>query len=754
MACLMSCLDEDDIKEIRNSLGSPEAQTEPGYLRDVLNKIIVQMTRGTDMAPLFMDMVKVCATTDIVQKKLVYLYMSNYSATKPDLAVLTVNTLCKDCQDSNPMIRGLALKTLCSLRLSGLVEYIEKPLLTGLKDYSAYVRRAAVLGCVKIHQMNPQFIANHGLIDQLYDMLRDSDVIVVTNCLGALEELLADKGGVVINQRLAHFLVNRLTNLTEWGQCFVLQTLLKYTPDNEDEVFDIMNVIDLYVKHTNSGVSMAAITLMIHLTQDLSSIGQDVYRRIKGPLLILLSSEHPELVYSSLCHIQWVKRKMPKLFSKYYKKFYCRSKDPTYVKYKKIELLGEMIKEDTLPDIVEELSVCCTDISSQLAQQAIQTLCLIAKKGATYATPCIAALLGLLNLQLDYVSSEVLVAFQDLLSYESNKEYIPHVLSQLGACETIVQSSRGKAALIWLLGHYGESLPDAPYILENMIDVIEEETSAQVKLHLLTATTKLFFTRPAECQDMMGKLLEFAIESDTNVEVRERAQFYYRMLNTDVNKAKEVVCASQTPDISDDCLTETNKLDNLANFNSLSILFGPLKWSQIQLKQTDTKAMHQIPSPTHSSVLATPTREDHSATPSVKPMDGQLVDIDESKDAESMSVLQLVGDILVTPEEYESTWTMLSVYDTIELPLLEPLEPKQIHSLLENTGCKVMATTPEEFEPWRAFVYAKDTTDTLYLVEVVLQSQTDILTFTLKVKGQTSSDRGGMFAQQLQKAFS
>ena len=59
-------------------------------------------------------------------------------------------------------------------------------------------------------------------------------------------------------------------------------------------------------------------------------------------------------------------------------------------------------------------SVCCTDISSQLAQQAIQTLCSIAKKGPSYAAPCMAALLGLLSLQLDHVSSEILVVFQGL----------------------------------------------------------------------------------------------------------------------------------------------------------------------------------------------------------------------------------------------------------------------------------------------------------------------------------------------------
>lgn len=57
-------------------------------------------------------------------------------------------------------------------------------------------------------------------------------------------------------------------------------------------------------------------------------------------------------------------------------------------------------------------SMCCTDISSQLAQQAVQTLCAIAKKDTNFTAPCMETLLGLLSLQLDHVSSEVLVVFQ------------------------------------------------------------------------------------------------------------------------------------------------------------------------------------------------------------------------------------------------------------------------------------------------------------------------------------------------------
>ena len=43
-------------------------------------------------------------------------------------------------------------------RLPDLVEYIVEPLLTGLRDNSSYVRRCAVLGCVKLYHLIPDFV--------------------------------------------------------------------------------------------------------------------------------------------------------------------------------------------------------------------------------------------------------------------------------------------------------------------------------------------------------------------------------------------------------------------------------------------------------------------------------------------------------------------------------------------------------------------------------------------------------------------
>lgn len=56
------------------------------------------------------------ATQNLVQKKLVYHYICSYAESHADLAILTVNTLMKDSQDPNPVVRGLALRSMCALR--------------------------------------------------------------------------------------------------------------------------------------------------------------------------------------------------------------------------------------------------------------------------------------------------------------------------------------------------------------------------------------------------------------------------------------------------------------------------------------------------------------------------------------------------------------------------------------------------------------------------------------------------------------
>ncbi len=55
------------------------------------------MTRGKDVSMLFTDIVKNMVTPDMELKKLIYLYIINYSKTHPDFAILAINTFRRVC---------------------------------------------------------------------------------------------------------------------------------------------------------------------------------------------------------------------------------------------------------------------------------------------------------------------------------------------------------------------------------------------------------------------------------------------------------------------------------------------------------------------------------------------------------------------------------------------------------------------------------------------------------------------------------
>lgn len=141
------------------------------------------MTVGIDVSSVFGEMVMCSSTSDIVLKKMCYLYVGNYAKVNPDLALLTINFLQRDCKDEDPMIRGLALRSLCSLRVANLVEYLVGPLGSGLKDSNSYVRTVAVIGVLKLYHISAATCIDADFPAMLkHLMLKDPDT-QVGSCL-------------------------------------------------------------------------------------------------------------------------------------------------------------------------------------------------------------------------------------------------------------------------------------------------------------------------------------------------------------------------------------------------------------------------------------------------------------------------------------------------------------------------------------------------------------------------------------------
>ena len=77
-----------------------------------------------------------------------------------------------DCKTQNHKIRGLALRSLCSLRFEGVTQYLQQAIHDGLNDVDPYVKKTAIIGCIKYYHMSkkefksiPAFCINHAYRD-------------------------------------------------------------------------------------------------------------------------------------------------------------------------------------------------------------------------------------------------------------------------------------------------------------------------------------------------------------------------------------------------------------------------------------------------------------------------------------------------------------------------------------------------------------------------------------------------------------
>jgi len=118
-----------DVVALQRELSEASATRDAVAHREAVKRVIAYMTLGVDVAPLITPMIMAANTTDLVQKKLVYQFLCFYSDRYPPQTMMCINTLLKDMADTNPMVRGLALRALCSLRVPSLLEYILPPLL-------------------------------------------------------------------------------------------------------------------------------------------------------------------------------------------------------------------------------------------------------------------------------------------------------------------------------------------------------------------------------------------------------------------------------------------------------------------------------------------------------------------------------------------------------------------------------------------------------------------------------------------------
>ncbi|GBG88693.1 hypothetical protein CBR_g48222 [Chara braunii] len=717
-----------ELGELKSQLRQLAGSRAPGaedLKRELFKKVTSYMTVGIDVSALFSEMIMCASNADIVLKKMCYLYLGNYAATNPELALLTINFLQKDCQDENPMIRGLALRSLCSLRVPNLVEYFTGPIKQGLKDANPYVRSVAAMGVLKLHHISPASVKDNEFQKTLKVLvIQDPDAQILY--MGRVRSRDRTLG-------TASATAKRMKEFSEWAQCLVLELVSKYVPAHANETFDIMNVLEDRLVHANSAVVLATCKVFLHLTMSMADVHQQVYERIKSPLVTLITTGTSELAYAVLSHLHMLILRSPTLFVSDYKFFYCRYSDPSYVKKLKLEILTAIANESNTYEIVTELSEYATNVDVPIARESIRAVGRIALRRYDI-NGIVDRLLQFLEMDTDYVTAETLVRLEMLTAcIKLFFKRPPQCQSMLGAAlkagiHDSHQDVHDRALLYYRLLQEGVGLAEKVINPKKQaVADFAESQSSEIKDRIFDEFNTLAVVYQKPSYMFLNKELVGNTESESLMGERELSSpsahdgFLHQSEFSDNDM---LLSASEKEDTR---LISTGNGADAYSAPEISILdVAPAVSSSLLLEAPATVASQPKPAGTHQREMPllpefeTPVPSSRQATP---PLASQAVPMDDlfsglsvpdtaaAAPAPPPQQLVLAPRPSLDAKAFQQKWGQLSVALTVEEKLaptgimkLATPQPLNVHMIDRHIFCMASGGKPPNF---KYFFYAQ-----------------------------------------------
>ncbi|KAI0818565.1 Adaptor protein complex beta subunit [Irpex lacteus] len=554
------------IQEFRAELHAAESKDKKFTKRKtVLKKIVANITMGNDMSPLFTDVVQCLGIPLLEIKKMVYLFLVCYGRSKADQINIVIPSFLQDCNDRNPLIRALAIRTMSYIPIPVVLDPLTEQLRHCLKDRDPYVRKTAAISVAKLYTADPRKAEKGGFVEMLRDLLLDSNATVVSNAVAALTEIGDRQDGVTfrLNLTVANKLLTALGESSEWGQIYILDSLLRYVPERHEDAELMAERVVVQLGHANSAVVLTSIKVLLYLMNYMENRKLiDYLCKKMGPPLVTILSSGPEVQYVALRNILLIIQRRPSVLKNDVKVFFCKYNDPIYVKLAKLEIMYRLAREENAREVLAELQEYASEVDIDFVRKSVRAIGRVAIKVEAAADACIKALLELIETKVTYVVQEAVIVIKDVFRrYPGKYEGIIPVL-----CENLdaLDEPESKAAMVWIIGQFANRIENADELMDDLTFGFMDEP-VEVQLALLTASVKLFIykSQSETSKNIVHKVLKWATEEVDNPDLRDRGFMYWRMLAINPTVAGEIVLAEKPAITNDSDRMDRGALDQL-----------------------------------------------------------------------------------------------------------------------------------------------------------------------------------------------
>ena len=528
--------------EIKNEIGQLRDQldgNDPQERKTAAKRVVSFMRSGENVQSLFSSMLRCVRTTDDELKKLAYLYLVHYAEQEPEQAIMAVNTFVQDSQDSNPIIRALAVRTMCRIKLESVAEHMIIPLKRCLSDPDPFVKKTAAFGVAKLYDVIPEAVENAQLFEDLLKLLSDDNPMVVSNTTAAIFEINERRTQPIftLNSNTIGPILSAINSCTEWCQTILLDALSKYKPVSVDDASFLIDRLVPFLKHSNPAVVIGSFKCIFLFMETAQRKPSKLFPLIIPPFITLVSSAEPEVQYVILRTLSLFVQKYPRSLSKEIRVFFCKYNDPSYVKMEKLDIIVTICRPHNCQLVLDELNEYCNSVDVAFVKKSVKCIGQIALKMPEAARRCVDILVGLVGSKADYTVEEAVCVVCDILRKYPGK--FESIIATVCSNMEQLKEPRAKASGIWILGEYCSIIERVDDLLDPYLDTFHDEQPI-VQLAILTSIVKIFLFKPST-KDQLQYVLQEATKPGNVPDVKNRAFVYWRVLSMpDLSVAQDI----------------------------------------------------------------------------------------------------------------------------------------------------------------------------------------------------------------------
>lgn len=150
------------------------------------------------------------------------------------------------------------------------------------------------------------------------------------------------------------------------------------------------------------------------------------------------------------------------------KNFFCNFNDPIYIKLQKLEILIKLATNENIGQILHELKEYTQEVDVEFVRKSIRTIGRLAIKLENAAEKCVTVLQECLRTKINYAVSESIIVIRDIFRKYPHK--YEAILVDLCENQKGLDDPEVKAAMVWIIGEYCQSIENADKLIAYFAD--------------------------------------------------------------------------------------------------------------------------------------------------------------------------------------------------------------------------------------------------------------------------------------------